>query len=77
MKIFGTFAVTVLLALTVSSWAAFTPAKSCGPTLTIEDPQLRAQFATLDRQRSAESAELCVMYRDVVTQPGRGQFDGR
>ncbi len=66
MKPFGLFALAALLAMSASGWTGFGSAKGCGPSLQIQDPQLRSQFAALDRQRMAEAAEICVLYRQAV-----------
>jgi hypothetical protein len=67
----------MLLVTGVSGWTALGVPMRCGPAIQIHDPQLRAEFARLDRQRTADSTEFCAMSRNLAAQPASSDRDAR
>jgi hypothetical protein len=39
-------------------------ATTCGPAITVQDPDLRAAFARFDRNQSAAAQKVCAIYRE-------------
>jgi hypothetical protein len=67
-------AVTALALLTFT--AASGPAGSdgiagCGTMLTVKDPVLRAQFASIDRAQPTDLVRLCTVYRQAAVSQTR------
>jgi len=60
------FALALIAALAVGSSAhSRSERPTCGPTVAVRDPGLRASFARFDREQSAAAGKVCTLYRDL------------
>lgn len=69
MRAFRTFSLTArfLIAMTIPGMAAFgTSWGTCGPSIRIKDPELRAMMAALDRTADSEFKLVCAKSRALT-----------
>lgn len=69
MRTFRIFSLTArfLIAMTIPGMAAFGSSwGTCGPTIRIKDPELRALIATLDRTADSEFKLVCAQSRALT-----------
>ena len=62
---FVAFAAIVAAGVTGSAGSSVTGTGTCGPTLEIRDPGLRASFAKFDTTQSAAASKVCAFYRNA------------
>jgi hypothetical protein len=53
-----------VIAAVAAAGVAESRAQTCGPQITIQDPDVRATLARFDRHQSAGAAKVCAIYRD-------------
>jgi hypothetical protein len=61
--IIGLLGIAVLLAATVSGWAALNAGNSCSSSFAVRDGELRRLLGNADHNRDAEFADICLRYQ--------------
>ena len=55
----------VIAGVTGPAGSSVTGTGTCGPTLEIRDPGLRASFAKFDTTQSPSASKVCALYRNA------------